>query len=188
MEALVLLCERCGADAALAQRLHAAGCADLEDVVRLPPEELARILGASNETAQALLREARALIAQTAPPDDLSATALRPHLFAGFDPAACVRMREFGVDTLDDLIKAEPLELSRAMEFGVTRVMRLQLLARRWAEEHKLGQRPPEDVHAPLPARFSPAERDERGAPSFASELEQFASSRSGGAAPSRRR
>lgn len=58
-------------------------------------------------------------------------TPLRPDLLDGLDLAGCVQLREQGIDCVEDLAAVEPLELARSMEIGITRVMRLQFLARR---------------------------------------------------------
>jgi hypothetical protein len=66
----------------------------------------------------------------TLPPEEFE-TPLRPELLDGLDLAGCVKLRQHGIDCVEDLAMVEPLELARSMEIGITRVMRLQFLARR---------------------------------------------------------
>jgi hypothetical protein len=91
-------------------------------------------------------------------------TPLRAELFDGLDSAMCIRLRSHGIERVEDLARADALELARALEVPVTRVVRLQFLARRVAEprsDREEGLR----VITLLPrrsqlsaARFSPAE------------------------------
>jgi hypothetical protein len=105
----------------------------------------------------------------SAGPSQVAETPLRPDLLDGLDLAGCVRLRQHGIDCVEDLAAVEPLELARSMETGITRVMRLQFLARRLLLRRAIdgdgadGLR--EDVLSPSRAvsphsapRFSPSE------------------------------
>src|SRR5687767_6910349 len=65
------------------------------------------------------------------PPSEEPETLLRPELLDGLDLSGCVKLRQHGIDSVENLAVVEPLELARSMEIGITRVMRLQFLARR---------------------------------------------------------
>lgn len=181
MDSLALLCNLYGEGPVTLRRLREAGCRACDDIARLEPGELARILRAQRGAAERFQREARELAAravsleepgpQLAQAQALSTSpsegnALRPELLDGLDLAVCVRLREQGVDSVEDLARVEPLELARSMDAGVTRVMRLQFLARRWLEERRaaapesgLRERTLVPLRSELSAaRFSPSE------------------------------
>jgi hypothetical protein len=61
MDALALLCTLYGDGPATLERLREAGCASLEGLEELEPEELARILGLAPLAAERFLRESRLL-------------------------------------------------------------------------------------------------------------------------------
>ncbi|HVS08521.1 MAG TPA: helix-hairpin-helix domain-containing protein [Planctomycetota bacterium] len=61
MDALALLCTLYGDGPATLERLREAGCASLEGLEELEPEELARILGLAPAAAERFLRESRLL-------------------------------------------------------------------------------------------------------------------------------
>jgi predicted RecB family nuclease len=99
------------------------------------------------------------------PPSEEVETPLRPELLDGLDLAGCVKLRQHGIDCVEDLATVEPLELARSMEIGITRVMRLQFLARRLllrrAQEGNGGDELREETLRPLRTsapRFSPSE------------------------------
>jgi hypothetical protein len=64
-------------------------------------------------------------------------TPLRPQMLDGLDHEWCVRLHTCGVDSLQELAVAESMELARAMDVGLTRLMRLQFLARRELESSR---------------------------------------------------
>jgi len=68
-----------------------------------------------------------------------SGTPLRPDLLDGLDLDGCARLRRFGVDSLEDLLQARALDLSDAMEVGLTSIARLQFLARRHLEQRRIS-------------------------------------------------
>jgi hypothetical protein len=61
MDALALLCTLYGDGPATLERLREAGCASLEGLEELEPEELARVLGLAPPAAERFLRESRLL-------------------------------------------------------------------------------------------------------------------------------
>jgi hypothetical protein len=193
MDSLALLCNLYGDGPSTLRRLRDLGCRSAFDVVERPVEDLAAMLRSSVDVARRLQRQAREL-AQRAPdehdaaaevllPGTASEIVLRPELLDGLDLAQCVALRGQGIESVEDLTRAAPLEVSRALECGVTRVMRLQFLARRLlGARSPVGQREPE--LAPLPrrtlppgdaTRFSPAERPREALPApLADELERW--------------
>ena len=60
------------------------------------------------------------------PPSEEPETLLRPELLDGLDLSGCVKLRQHGIDSVENLAVVEPLELARSMEIGITRVMRLR--------------------------------------------------------------
>jgi len=79
-----------------------------------------------------------------------------------------VRLRQYGVASVEDLAAVEALDLARAMEVGVTRVMRLQFLARRFLDAARADEQltdttvlpasPNRSLSAGWAQRFSPSE------------------------------
>ncbi len=89
---------------------------------------------------------------------------LRPELLDGLDSTLCLRLRSHGIERIEDLARADALELARSLEVPVTRVVRLQFLARRLADARPEPE-PELRTFTLLPrrsqlsaARFSPAE------------------------------
>jgi len=89
---------------------------------------------------------------------------LRPELLDGLDSSLCLRLRSLGIERVEDLARADALELARSLEVPVTRVVRLQFLARRLADA-RVESEPELRTFTLLPrrsqlsaARFSPAE------------------------------
>lgn len=89
---------------------------------------------------------------------------LRPELLDGLDSTLCLRLRALGIERVEDLARTDALELARALEVPVTRVVRLQFLARRLADARPEPE-PELRTFTLLPrrsqlsaARFSPAE------------------------------
>lgn len=87
---------------------------------------------------------------------------LRPELLDGLDSTLCLRLRSLGIERVEDLARADALELARSLEVPVTRVVRLQFLARRVADARP---EPELRTFTLMPrrsqlsaARFSPAE------------------------------
>ena len=108
-------------------------------------------------------------------------TPLRPQLLDGLDMDWCVRLHTCGIDSLEELALSESMELAAVLDVGLTRLMRLQFLARReleqlrrkaaanglvWPVAPVASASPsspapaaaPEPVSEPQPLRFSPAE------------------------------
>jgi nucleotidyltransferase/DNA polymerase involved in DNA repair len=193
MDSLALLCNLYGQGPVTLRRLREAGARTCDDVLCMEPVKLARVLRTRRPAAERFQREARELAARVGAlggPDpaaplargesraaedceapsstvvELAAgdTPLRAELFDGLDSAMCIRLRSHGIERVEDLARADALELARALEVPVTRVVRLQFLARRVAEprsDREEGLR----VITLLPrrsqlsaARFSPAE------------------------------
>lgn len=183
MDSLALLCGSHD-DPSVLRRLLDAGCSCRADLVRWDLDALARTLGWSREAAQQLQCAARALDHSVGERRSDDATPLRPDLIEGLDLGACVALRAFGVESLEDLASVEALELSRAMECGVTRVMRLQALAlQKLANAAFQTTSAPGDVLQPVtrrpltshPPRFSPAERTSSTTePALAHDLERW--------------
>ncbi|MEX1025899.1 MAG: hypothetical protein WD226_12570 [Planctomycetota bacterium] len=73
-------------------------------------------------------------------------TALPPEVRAALDPGSFERLAEMGLDSLDELIGADPLELARGLRTGYSRALRLQFLAKR------------AQVQAPAPTSSAAAE------------------------------
>lgn len=106
------------------------------------------------------------------PEPAVAGAALRPEILDGLDLETCVKLREVGVECVEDLAAGEALDLAHSIDLGVTRMIRLQFLARRWvdaahpAEPLREAQlvpsaprrapEAPRSVH--LPPRFSPAD------------------------------
>lgn len=87
---------------------------------------------------------------------------LRPELLDGLDSSLCLRLRALGIERVEDLARTDALELARSLEVPVTRVVRLQFLARRLADARP---EPELRTFTLMPrrsqlsaARFSPAE------------------------------
>ncbi len=87
---------------------------------------------------------------------------LRTELLDGLDSTLCMRLRSLGIERVEDLARADALELARSLEVPVTRVVRLQFLARRVADARP---EPELRTFTLMPrrsqlsaARFSPAE------------------------------
>lgn len=104
-------------------------------------------------------------------------TPLRAELFDGLDATLCIRLRAHGIERVEDLARADALELARSLEVPVTRVVRLQFLARRVAEprpERDEGLRTitlmPRRSQLSA-ARFSPAESEPARVPAAEEEL-----------------
>lgn len=193
MDSLALLCGSHD-DPSVLRRLVDAGCSCRADLVRWDLDALARTLGWSREAAQQLQCAARALDDSVAERRSADVTPLRPDLIEGLDLGACVALRAFGVESLEDLASVEALELSRAMECGVTRVMRLQVLALQKlandASQVRMATAAPGDLLQPVtrrpltshPPRFSPAERTSSATePALAHDLERWGARSSGG-------
>jgi predicted RecB family nuclease len=96
---------------------------------------------------------------------------LRPELLDGLDSSLCLRLRSLGIERVEDLARADALELARSLEVPVTRVVRLQFLARRLADA-RVESEPELRTFTLLPrrsqlsaARFSPSESEEELAP-----------------------
>lgn len=89
-----------------------------------------------------------------APAPEPPGRALVPELIDGLDSEWCLRLREYGVETAEELAACDALELARAMDAPLTRLMRLQALARRVTGVD------PSTLAAPSPStlslRFSP--------------------------------
>jgi hypothetical protein len=76
-----------------------------------------------------------------------SGASLRPHVLDGLDLDTCLGLRRAGIETLADLARVDqPLDLSREVGLGLTRILRLQFLARR-----RLGERAGRDELVPRP-------------------------------------
>ncbi|MBM3988098.1 MAG: hypothetical protein FJ294_09110 [Planctomycetes bacterium] len=90
----------------------------------------------SNELAavSAPALESNELAAVSAPALEEAGAQLRPELLDGLDSALCLRLRSLGIDRVEDLACADALDLARSLEVPVTRVVRLQFLARRLAD------------------------------------------------------
>ncbi len=56
---------------------------------------------------------------------------LRADLLDGLDSNCCARLRQIGVETAEDLVACEPLDLAATVGIPLTRLMRFQSLARR---------------------------------------------------------
>jgi hypothetical protein len=83
--------------------------------------------------------------------DDVSSSELlRPGALEGLDAEACARLRRCGIDCVEELVSAGALEIARASELGLTRIMRWQALASHGAGEPVRTLQPPR--------RFSPNE------------------------------
>ncbi|MCE9595670.1 MAG: hypothetical protein K8S98_15890 [Planctomycetes bacterium] len=67
------------------------------------------------------------------------ATPLRPASVDGLDELTCARLRAFGVETAEDLLAADVLELAAVSECPLTRLMRFQSLIRRALVEETPG-------------------------------------------------
>jgi hypothetical protein len=132
MDALTLLCNRFGEGSTLLVQLRAAGCRDCVDVERFDLDELTQLLGATRELALQLQREAHALSDELDSP--AQPTPLRPESLLGLELEHCMHLRRLGVDSVEDLAAAGALELARALDIGVDRVMRWQACARRAIE------------------------------------------------------
>lgn len=180
MDSLALLCNLYGDGPATLRRLRDAGCTRPSDVDACRIEDLATVLRTGLDSARRFQREAHELASRCddARPEDgdsiveseLCATSpLRPSLIDGLDLEMCVALRSIAVISLEDLAAVEPLDVSLSLECGVTRVMRLQFLARRLldtlAVESEAAQ-PERETLQPLVRRpsassvqcFSPAE------------------------------
>ena len=132
MDTLTLLCARYDDSSALLAHLRDAGCRECADLERFDLDELTRLLGATRELALQLQCEARALSESVQPsPRD---TPLRPESVLGLEIEHCMQLRRLGVDSVEDLVAAGTLELARALDIGVDRVMRWQTCARRALE------------------------------------------------------
>jgi hypothetical protein len=59
------------------------------------------------------------------------ANALRPKALDGLDHDLCAGLRALGVYTLEEFCAARPLDLAQRLDVALTRLMRLQFLARR---------------------------------------------------------
>ncbi len=59
------------------------------------------------------------------------ATALRPGTLDGLDERLCAQLRVLGLQTLEEFVAAMGLDISQRLDIGLTRIMRLQFLARR---------------------------------------------------------
>jgi len=81
MDALALLCTLYGDGPVTLERLREAGCASLEGLEELEPQELARILGLAPPAAERFLRESRLLF------ERLGAGALEDEESEGGEPA-----------------------------------------------------------------------------------------------------
>lgn len=66
------------------------------------------------------------------PEPGVAATPLRPALLDGLDLEICVKLREVGVDNVEELASSEALDVARSMDLGVTRMIRLKYLAQRY--------------------------------------------------------
>jgi hypothetical protein len=132
MDTLTLLCDRFGDGRALLAHLHDAGCRECGDLERFDLDELTQLLGATRDIALQLQCEARALSESVQPSP--RATPLRPEAVLGLELEHCMQLRRLGVDSVEDLAAAGALELARALDIGVDRVMRWQTCARRALE------------------------------------------------------
>jgi len=128
MDTLTLLCDRFGDGPALLAHLHDAGCRECSDIERFDLDQLTHVLGATRELALQLQNEARALTDMVQPS---RATPLRPEAVLGLQLEHCMQLRRLGIDSVEDLVAAGALELARALDIGVDRVMRWQTCARR---------------------------------------------------------
>ncbi len=92
---------------------------------------------------------------------------LRPELLDGLDASACMKLRAGGLHTVEELAKADALDLAHVLDLPLTRAARLQFLARRRCELRPSDVVLREEVLLPQrselsAARFSPAEDAER--------------------------
>ncbi|MBM3991841.1 MAG: hypothetical protein FJ298_12640 [Planctomycetes bacterium] len=162
MDSLALLCSLYGQGPVTLRRLRDAGCRTCDDVLCLEPTKLARALRTRRPAADRFQREARELAArigefggpapaiesnelaaasepalEAAPSEptlEEAGSQLRPELLDGLDSALCLRLRALGIERVEDLARADALDLARSLEVPVTRVVRLQFLARRLAD------------------------------------------------------
>jgi len=154
MDSLALLCSLYGQGPVTLRRLRDAGCRTCDDVLCLEPAKLADALRTRLPAlAERFQREARELAARigefggpapalesnelaavSAPALEEAGAQLRPELLDGLDSALCLRLRSLGIDRVEDLACADALDLARSLEVPVTRVVRLQFLARRLAD------------------------------------------------------
>jgi hypothetical protein len=58
-------------------------------------------------------------------------TPLRPDLFDGFDADTCAKLRVIGIESAEDLVACDGLDLASAVDLPFTRLIRFQALARR---------------------------------------------------------
>lgn len=95
------------------------------------------------------IRAQRAAAGQASPP--CYGTPLRPRLVDGLDRSLCDRLHETGFVTLETLADADALVVARNSGTELTRVLRLQFLARRLMSERGQVESPePPDVLKPV--------------------------------------
>jgi hypothetical protein len=107
-------------DPALERALAAWRAADAQAT----PEESAPPRGESDETEDASVPRA---------------TPLRPALVDGLDETTCARLRAVGIETAEDLLAADVLELAASSACPLTRLMRFRALIRRTLAEESPG-------------------------------------------------
>jgi hypothetical protein len=157
MDAMTLLCNLHADGPETRDQLRRAGCGSLADLLALPALELSRILGSTPAFAGRLLREAANLERRSAEsslleaeeeagrdpgwepvqasavestPESRPGTPLRPGAVDGLDQEWCRRLREAGVDTVEALVDASLLSLSREWGLSFPRLLELQCRAR----------------------------------------------------------
>jgi len=101
---------------------------------------------------------ARDVLIPQRPPASPASPALSAEAVDGLDVAAVRALREAGLATLEDLVGADEVELTRSTGLPLTRLLRWRFLAKRALQDAPAARVPAPPVELEAPERFSPAE------------------------------